>query len=211
MQMTRTSPRRRVQIASCSITSRVEDLRGAVAYAAGKAQLEASGNVTDETLVAIAETGVDFISIGALDQTRQGFGSLDAHRLTPLAVRWASCGWARCSPEPRCDRHRANHRVLTGPSRNRSGISRSPTPCLSVFDGAHAQRLHTDVDPINHFNIPNRADHDDPGPTIIRGELSQTIAEQRSMHRALAIHQQHATLTRLGDCLGHPGVIGKTS
>ena len=33
---------------------------------AGSADLEASGNVTDETLVAIAETGVDFISIGAL-------------------------------------------------------------------------------------------------------------------------------------------------
>jgi nicotinate-nucleotide pyrophosphorylase (carboxylating) len=29
-------------------------------------QLEASGNITDETLVQIAETGVDFISIGAL-------------------------------------------------------------------------------------------------------------------------------------------------
>ena len=44
----------------------LEGLRGAVAHAAGKAELEASGNVTDETLVAIAETGVDFISIGAL-------------------------------------------------------------------------------------------------------------------------------------------------
>ena len=38
----------------------------AVAHTAGKAELEASGNVTDETLVGIAETGVDFISIGAL-------------------------------------------------------------------------------------------------------------------------------------------------
>ena len=44
----------------------LEGLRGAVAHAAGRAELEASGNVTDETLVAIAETGVDFISIGAL-------------------------------------------------------------------------------------------------------------------------------------------------
>ena len=41
-------------------------LRDAVALTAGSAKLEASGNVTDETLVAIAETGVDFISIGAL-------------------------------------------------------------------------------------------------------------------------------------------------
>ena len=44
----------------------LEALRDAVARTAGKAELEASGNVTDETLVAIAETGVDFISIGAL-------------------------------------------------------------------------------------------------------------------------------------------------
>ena len=44
----------------------LEALRDAVAYTAGRAELEASGNVTDETLVAIAETGVDFISIGAL-------------------------------------------------------------------------------------------------------------------------------------------------
>ena len=41
-------------------------LREAVARTAGRAELEASGNVTDDTLVAIAETGVDLISIGAL-------------------------------------------------------------------------------------------------------------------------------------------------
>ncbi len=44
----------------------LEALRDAVSYTAGRAELEASGNVTDETLVAIAETGVDFVSIGAL-------------------------------------------------------------------------------------------------------------------------------------------------
>ena len=44
----------------------LEALRDAVSLTAGSAELEASGNVTDETLVAIAETGVDFISIGAL-------------------------------------------------------------------------------------------------------------------------------------------------
>jgi nicotinate-nucleotide pyrophosphorylase (carboxylating) len=44
----------------------LEALRDAVSHTAGTAELEASGNVTDETLVAIAETGVDFISIGAL-------------------------------------------------------------------------------------------------------------------------------------------------
>ncbi len=41
-------------------------LRDAVTHTGGRAELEASGNVTGETLVAIAETGVDFISIGAL-------------------------------------------------------------------------------------------------------------------------------------------------
>ena len=44
----------------------LEALRDAVLHTAGSAELEASGNVTDETLVAVAETGVDFISIGAL-------------------------------------------------------------------------------------------------------------------------------------------------
>ena len=44
----------------------LEALRDAVLHTAGSAELEASGNITDETLVAVAETGVDFISIGAL-------------------------------------------------------------------------------------------------------------------------------------------------
>ena len=44
----------------------LEDMRKAVAVTAGKAELEASGNVTEKTLRGIAETGVDFISIGAL-------------------------------------------------------------------------------------------------------------------------------------------------
>ena len=44
----------------------LEVMRKAVAMTAGKAELEASGNVTKETLRGIAETGVDFISIGAL-------------------------------------------------------------------------------------------------------------------------------------------------
>ena len=44
----------------------LEHLCEAVKAARGRAELEASGNVTDETLVSIAETGVDLISIGAL-------------------------------------------------------------------------------------------------------------------------------------------------
>jgi nicotinate-nucleotide pyrophosphorylase (carboxylating) len=44
----------------------LEDLRTAVALASGKTVLEASGGVTLETVRAIAETGVDVISAGAL-------------------------------------------------------------------------------------------------------------------------------------------------
>ena len=44
----------------------LQDMRSAVAVTAHRAELEASGNVTDKTLRPIAETGVDYISIGAL-------------------------------------------------------------------------------------------------------------------------------------------------
>lgn len=44
----------------------LDNMRKAVSITEGKAELEASGNVTEETLRGIAETGVDFISIGAL-------------------------------------------------------------------------------------------------------------------------------------------------
>jgi nicotinate-nucleotide pyrophosphorylase (carboxylating) len=43
-----------------------DDMRKAVTLNKGQAKLEASGNVTELTLPLIAETGVDFISIGAL-------------------------------------------------------------------------------------------------------------------------------------------------
>jgi nicotinate-nucleotide pyrophosphorylase (carboxylating) len=44
----------------------LDDMRQAVRLTAGRAKLEASGGVTDATLLAIAETGVDYISIGTL-------------------------------------------------------------------------------------------------------------------------------------------------
>ncbi|GGO82471.1 nicotinate-nucleotide pyrophosphorylase [carboxylating] [Marinobacterium nitratireducens] len=44
----------------------LEDMRTAVKTTAGRAKLEASGGVSEETLKDIAETGVDYISIGAL-------------------------------------------------------------------------------------------------------------------------------------------------
>ena len=43
-----------------------EQMRTAVSLAAGKAKLEASGGINEDTLRAVAETGVDYISIGSL-------------------------------------------------------------------------------------------------------------------------------------------------
>ena len=44
----------------------LQEMRDAVKLAAGKAELEASGGITEQTLRPIAATGVDYISIGAL-------------------------------------------------------------------------------------------------------------------------------------------------
>ena len=44
----------------------IEAMKQAVELSDNQIELEASGNITDETLLQIAETGVDFISIGAL-------------------------------------------------------------------------------------------------------------------------------------------------
>lgn len=44
----------------------LEDMEHAVATTAGRAKLEASGGINAKTLIPVAETGVDYISIGAL-------------------------------------------------------------------------------------------------------------------------------------------------
>lgn len=44
----------------------LEDMRTAVRLTAGRAKLEASGGINDSTLRTIAETGVDYISLGTL-------------------------------------------------------------------------------------------------------------------------------------------------
>ncbi|WP_282362566.1 carboxylating nicotinate-nucleotide diphosphorylase [Pseudomonas sp. PS01300] len=44
----------------------LDEMREAVRLNAGKAKLEASGGISESTLRAIAETGVDYISIGAM-------------------------------------------------------------------------------------------------------------------------------------------------
>jgi nicotinate-nucleotide pyrophosphorylase (carboxylating) len=43
-----------------------DQLREAVRHVAGRAELEASGGVTLQTLGAVASTGLNFISVGAL-------------------------------------------------------------------------------------------------------------------------------------------------
>ena len=44
----------------------LDEMRNAVAWANGKAKTEASGGVNLQTVRGIAETGVDYISVGAL-------------------------------------------------------------------------------------------------------------------------------------------------
>lgn len=60
------------------------DMKEAVRITAGRAPLEASGGVTLETLRAIAETGVDLISIGALTHSVKALDlSMKLRRGTP--------------------------------------------------------------------------------------------------------------------------------
>jgi len=51
----------------------VETVREAVAICDGRAKLEASGNVTLDTVLEVARTGVDYISVGALTHSPQVF------------------------------------------------------------------------------------------------------------------------------------------
>jgi nicotinate-nucleotide pyrophosphorylase (carboxylating) len=56
------------------------EMREAVAISDGRAQLEASGNVTLLNVREVAETGVDFISVGALTHSAPAFD---------VSLRWA--------------------------------------------------------------------------------------------------------------------------
>ncbi len=58
----------------------LDELRRAVDLCAGRAELEASGNVNLDNVRAIAETGVDFISVGALTHSAKAFD---------VSLRWA--------------------------------------------------------------------------------------------------------------------------
>ncbi len=58
----------------------LEDLRRGVEQVAGRAMVDASGGVTLDTVRAIAETGVDVISVGALTHAARGIDlGLDMH------------------------------------------------------------------------------------------------------------------------------------
>ena len=57
-----------------------ETMREAVAMNGGKAKLEASGNITLQNVRAVAETGVDFISVGALTHSAPVFD---------VSLKWA--------------------------------------------------------------------------------------------------------------------------
>jgi nicotinate-nucleotide pyrophosphorylase (carboxylating) len=59
-----------------------DEMRAAVELTAGRAELEASGGVSLDTVRAIAETGVDFISVGALTHSAPALDiSLILHQL----------------------------------------------------------------------------------------------------------------------------------
>jgi len=60
----------------------LQDMSRAVALAAGRVELEASGNVTLENVTDIAGTGVDFISVGALTHSARALDiSLEINRV----------------------------------------------------------------------------------------------------------------------------------
>lgn len=60
----------------------LDDMRAAVALSGGRALMEASGNITLETIGAVAQTGVDIISMGALTHSVRALDlSLKIHPL----------------------------------------------------------------------------------------------------------------------------------
>ena len=52
----------------------IDTMKEAVSITNGRAILEASGNITDDTITEVAKTGVDIISVGALTHS---FNSMD--------------------------------------------------------------------------------------------------------------------------------------
>src|SRR5690606_33434128 len=76
------------------------DMRTAVEIAAGRAKLEASGGITEATLRSVAETGVDYISIGSLtkdikavDLSMRQIMLGPPHAGGPARSPWQSATW----------------------------------------------------------------------------------------------------------------------
>ncbi len=64
-----------------------ETMRQAVALTAGRVELEASGGITLDTVAAVAQTGVDYISVGALTHSAPALDiSLDLEESTPRSL-----------------------------------------------------------------------------------------------------------------------------
>lgn len=63
----------------------VETMRRAVDMVAGRALLEASGGINDETIISVAKTGIDLISVGALTHSVKALDiSLDVGEMKPV-------------------------------------------------------------------------------------------------------------------------------
>jgi len=66
----------------------LDEMREALKLVDGRAMTEASGGINEQTIVPIAETGVDIISIGDLTHTVKALDvSLDVQDIKPSAVR----------------------------------------------------------------------------------------------------------------------------
>lgn len=66
----------------------LDEMKAALALVAGRAMTEASGGINESTIVPIAETGVDIISVGDLTHTVKALDvSLDVRDIKPSAVR----------------------------------------------------------------------------------------------------------------------------
>jgi nicotinate-nucleotide pyrophosphorylase (carboxylating) len=73
----------------------MEEMREAVAYINGRAMVEASGGVRENTVVEIAQTGVDVISAGDLTNNIQVIDvSLDVGEIKKSAIRQMALGRA---------------------------------------------------------------------------------------------------------------------
>ena len=95
----------------CSTTWR-RTLRPAVELAGGRAELEASGGITLDNVRAVAETGVDYISVGALTHSAPALDS-------------AFC-WIRSSRRPQ-HRERVGHLEPRAPRSGRALLAGPPS------------------------------------------------------------------------------------